>query len=883
MTDLLKYIYDCSDSSWVMKHTKELYELEFPQTFESYAKSANYVYNLLKSEGFDTQMLTFPADGKTVYQDKRTPLAWKATKGRLTVISEVKELKDPVIADYEKMPFSLVKHSVSTPEGGIRTRVITQAQAFSGVDCKGTLVLLESEKKPSSSTISAILDLGALGFITDYLSPAEYEQHAVHWSSAATDDGYHWHVQCEDRDFIAFAITPANGRILRYAVNVGAVEVLVESDGVRYEGEINAVTALIPGKSKKEVWAFAHLYEPLASDNSVGVMTLINALRDVRRLSESNQLEYSVRAVFAMELYGFAAVADYFGGALHNKVLGAINVDAMPVMKHEDKIALQLTPAASPFYGNYILQLICRSFGELFGKELITETHYDYMDDMSLGDSTVGVPTVWPIRDVTNLPKYWHNSAQTMELLSEEKIKRMQSLIALWLYKTASVTKDDLKYYLHEAQKLAQQRINNEAKTDNSESRIKFFMEAEVRHIKNFANIANLPEISDAVNSLTMPEVKKDSLTSPWLEYARGIIPTRLTTGLPYDLIKARKGKRLLPTSSLYGPFSIVLSAMDGKRDLAQLITGAIWENGAEMTEKEIRNIINATLYLSDCGYISIQNKNPIGKNDIKTVLDKFGIKKGDVVLVHSSLSGCGHVTGGENTIIDAFCEAVGKEGAVLFPTFNYSFAGFDGTHNKSINFRPYSPRNIDSVWTGSVPQTALRRNGVKRSAHSTHSWCGFGDKADYCLSSQGLLDPPADENSPMAKALELGGKVVFFGCSPASNTFIHFLEDRANGKYLQNAIVQIEREDGNVYTELIHKHLPGCRDFYTPDITKVKFYNRAVARGLEIQKEPLVAGYLYHMELKPLYEIGMKLFEEDKNVTLCDKPECAFCKKYRN
>ena len=123
---------------------------------------------------------------------------------------------------------------------------------------------------------------------------------------------------------------------------------------------------------------------------------------------------------------------------------------------------------------------------------------------------------------------------------------------------------------------------------------------------------------------------------------------------------------------------------------------------------------------------------------------------------------------------------------------------------------------------------------------------------------------------------------MCFFGCTPASNTFIHFLEDQSNGSYLGNAIVRIEDENGNVRTKLIHKHLPGCCDFYISDISKVKFYNRAVEKGLEIRKEKLGMGYVYYMELKQLYEIGTQLFKEDKNVTLCDEPDCLFCRKYR-
>ena len=52
--------------------------------------------------------------------------------------------------------------------------------------------------------------------------------------------------------------------------------------------------------------------------------------------------------------------------------------------------------------------------------------------------------------------------------------------------------------------------------------------------------------------------------------------------------------------------------------------------------------------------------------------------------------------------------------------------------------------------------------------------------------------------------------------------------------------------------------------------------------RGLEINKELLGAGDIYTMDLSSLYEIGTELFREDPDITLCDRPQCVFCKRYR-
>ena len=50
----------------------------------------------------------------------------------------------------------------------------------------------------------------------------------------------------------------------------------------------------------------------------------------------------------------------------------------------------------------------------------------------------------------------------------------------------------------------------------------------------------------------------------------------------------------------------------------------------------------------------------------------------------------------------------------------------------------------------------------------------------------------------------------------------------------------------------------------------------------LDIKKERLGLGWLYLMDLKQLYEIGMKVFKNDPMVTLCDDTGCAFCSKFK-
>ena len=56
----------------------------------------------------------------------------------------------------------------------------------------------------------------------------------------------------------------------------------------------------------------------------------------------------------------------------------------------------------------------------------------------------------------------------------------------------------------------------------------------------------------------------------------------------------------------------------------------------------------------------------------IKNDLIKLGVKKGDVIMLHSSLSSMKCVDGGANTLIQALLDVLTPTGTLLLPSFTY-------------------------------------------------------------------------------------------------------------------------------------------------------------------------------------------------------------------
>ena len=884
------------DMDFIMREVSTLTDIEYPQTFKARANSTDYVEALLKKEGYeDVLRVDFPADGKTAYQDKRMPISWDVTKAKMTILSAVAGLERKVVADYEENPFSIVWGSVSTPEGGMNVRIIPEAEVFMGEDARGALVLLETSDRCCSDVITPILDLGAIGFVTDGVVGGVESPDTITWVNSAVDDSNHWHVQADDRDFIGFSISARDGRAIRAAANKGHVWARIESDARRHtEGKVSMLSATIPGESDRELWVLAHLYEPLATDNSTGVIGLIGIANLIRKMIADGRLKkprYTIRMVFSMELYGFAAVADYFGGYLGDRCIGAVNVDALPISENDKKMAIYFSTNATPFCGNYTVLEVFRAFEKAFDGILKIGKFGEssYGDDCSLNDSTVSLPTVWPFHFCEPRYRYHHNSIRTVDYIEEKKYNAFLSALALLIIKLAAPTDEDVKDIAEGAVTVANERLKSFADAvyteSESESRIKYFFEVEKKNMLDFKKYMSEDEAKAFADRIICPVVKADENIplTPWQTYAKGIVAKRLTVGMPHDLANFPKNKRkTLPGIILYSPLSRILSNLDGEMDLYEVIRRALWETGTPNTDAEYKRYVNILYYLEEGGYVELKNDWEINEEDVVNSLRALGLKEGDTVMVHSSVSACGHIVGGAKTVVNAFLKVLGENGTLMAPAFTWPYIYFEGELQRMRRFRPYNPKNYGAITTGALPKSMLKDFGAKRSAHVTHSWAAIGKNAEYCTEAHGAIDNPCGENNPMEKALGIGGKVIFFGCGVSPNTFLHYLEEKSCSSFLENSVVKIERDDGTLVTEVVRNEMPGCRDFYGKKKPICKFYTKAMDRGLKIKNEALGVGELYMMELSELYNIGMDLFREDPDITLCDSPHCLFCNRYR-
>src|SRR5438552_1126834 len=68
-----------------------------------------------------------------------------------------------------------------------------------------------------------------------------------------------------------------------------------------------------------------------------------------------------------------------------------------------------------------------------------------------------------------------------------------------------------------------------------------------------------------------------------------------------------------------------------------------------------------------------------VSRTRIVADLRNLGLREGELLMVHSSLSALGHVVGGAGTVLDALREVIGEQGTLMLPAHSWEWADQGG------------------------------------------------------------------------------------------------------------------------------------------------------------------------------------------------------------
>ena len=153
------------------------------------------------------------------------------------------------------------------------------------------------------------------------------------------------------------------------------------------------------------------------------------------------------------------------------------------------------------------------------------------------------------------------------------------------------------------------------------------------------------------------------------------------------------------------------------------------------------------------------------------------GIELGETLFVHSALSRIGEVEGGAAAVVWALREAVGETGTIVMPAFtpaaDYIAAIAEG--------RTLDLRDSRSC-TGKITEAFRLLTGTLRSSHPFCSCVAAGPQARFIVAGHASDARICHKDSPLARVLELGGKVVALGSDVDTVSLYHCVEDLWDG-----------------------------------------------------------------------------------------------------
>jgi len=212
-----------------------------------------------------------------------------------------------------------------------------------------------------------------------------------------------------------------------------------------------------------------------------------------------------------------------------------------------------------------------------------------------------------------------------------------------------------------------------------------------------------------------------------------------------------------------------------------------------------------------------------IDKKEFIQKIKDLGIKKGDDIYVHTSLSNLGYTVGGADTIIDSLLNAVGNKGNIVMPTYTVIREG--GIFNENT-----------PCWTGMVSEALRKRKGSFRSIHPTHSVVAIGPLAKYLVKDHEKSKTPFGRRTPYHKMAKSNFKILLLGTK--HNSMDHYIQDligfpnlflREESKFIVNNKV--------MYTKM---HDPLCRVYILDNnpINVVDYYFRFFKKNKFIKKK---------------------------------------------
>lgn len=213
-------------------------------------------------------------------------------------------------------------------------------------------------------------------------------------------------------------------------------------------------------------------------------------------------------------------------------------------------------------------------------------------------------------------------------------------------------------------------------------------------------------------------------------------------------------------------------------------------------------------------------------KQDLLLHMEQMGILPTDTLLIHSSMKAIGAVEGGAETVLDVFMEYL-KDGLLILPTHTWA--------SMSEEHKVYNPKN-EPACVGILPNLFLKRKGVLRSLHPTHSVAVYGKDKEAFIKGEENRTTPCSPDGCYDRLRERNAKILLLGIGHERNTYIHCVEERLNVPdrlTKEPTLFEIVMPNGELKSSAMYRHFNAMNPHISEAYPKLEqaFYDRNAAK----------------------------------------------------
>lgn len=210
-------------------------------------------------------------------------------------------------------------------------------------------------------------------------------------------------------------------------------------------------------------------------------------------------------------------------------------------------------------------------------------------------------------------------------------------------------------------------------------------------------------------------------------------------------------------------------------------------------------------------------SKKKLFKKKLTSLFKNLKILPGDNVLIHSNAAGIHQFLNNKKDknlkyFIKVILEYIGKKGTLVIPTYNYDF-----TKQKTFD-KKKSPSHV-----GELGNFLIKYKSSNRTFEPVFSHIVFGKLKKELFSCD--INEAFGDKSIFNYILNRDFKILCFCCSPATITFIHFIEKKVKVNYRYDKYFKSCNIIGNKRKNIKYKYFVGKKHI-NYNLKEKKIYN---------------------------------------------------------